>query len=96
MPRKPIRFASDDRLSAVEHLAPRFFADVMDFDYDNCMITDESCIGDFVSNADGQGRAKVLAMLDRVAEHYFVDVRHLETDNIVELLEYLDRHGVTG
>jgi hypothetical protein len=94
MTRKRIEFAPDDRLSAVEHLAPRFFAEVVGIPYEDCLITDYSQLGHFADNADGKGEARLYRMFDRIVEHYRIDVRPLDTDRIVTLLEYLASQGV--
>lgn len=91
---KPIFFASDDRLRAVEHLAPRFFAEIIGIDYDDCFISDYSAIGDFFDASDA-GEAEVEARLDLIAELYSVDVRHLGTHCIVDILEFLASKGIT-
>jgi hypothetical protein len=88
---KRIEFASQERLSAVEHLAPRFFEEVLDYDYGNCLITDESDMLDFVRPGPPLESA-----LDRIEEHYFFDARSLGTTRIVALLEALHERGVTA
>jgi hypothetical protein len=40
--RKQIVLGPQARLEAVEHLAPRFFREVLEYDYADCLITDES------------------------------------------------------
>lgn len=63
---KPTHFASDDRLQAAEHLAPRFFAEIIGIDYDDCWISDYSAIGHCFDAREG-GEAEVEARPDRIA-----------------------------
>ena len=92
---KRIEFAPQDRLSAVEELAPRFFREVVDYDYEDCMISDESDLCDF-TDAFGDREAGVQAMFDRLEAHYLIDGRAAESTGIVDLLEFLRDRGVTG
>jgi hypothetical protein len=92
---KKIIFASQDRLSAVEELAPRFFAEVLEMDYGECLITDESDLRDFTEFGN-DATPEVERMLDRIETHYLVDVRVIGSTRIVQLLEFLQARGVTG
>ena len=87
--RKRIEFAPQDRLSSVEHLAPRFFAEVVQRDYGDFMITDDSDLFDILDEA-GVNQA-----LDRMDEHYLVDSRACGSTRIVALLELLRERGVS-
>lgn len=97
MPGKPkkIELAARKRLAAVEHLAPRFFHRVLEYDYEDCLVTDESDMRDF-ADAFGDREAGLAAMLDRLEAHYLVDGRAAKSTSIVELLEFLQSRGVTG
>lgn len=90
-----IVLASQDRLSAVEELAPRFFAEVLEMDYWECLITDESDLRDFTEFGTDAGPS-VERMLDRLEAHYLVDARVIDSTRIVQLLEFLQSRGVTG
>ena len=81
--RKEIVFASTERLSGVEDLAPRFFSEILGLDYADCLITDESELGDFRVEATSD------LFYDRIAEVYGVNVRDIESGNIVEIMERL-------
>ena len=37
----PIYFAATDRIAAVESLAPKFFQEILDLNYEECLITDD-------------------------------------------------------
>jgi hypothetical protein len=93
-PSKPLVFAPADRLSAVEHLAPRFFREVLDRDYQNVMITDESDLCDFITAGAG-AEEELIGMLDRLEAHYLIDARPLDSTRIVALLELLGSRGVS-
>ena len=91
MPRatkKRIEFAPQHHLAAVEHHAPRFFTEVIQRDYRDFMITDESDLYDILD------KAKVEQALDRMDEHYQMDSRACDSTRIVDLLELLHEHGV--
>jgi hypothetical protein len=92
---KRIEFAPQDRLSAVEDLAPRFFREVIEYDYEDCLVSDESDLSDF-ADAFGDHQAEVEAMLDRLEAHYLIDGRAAGSTRIVNLLEFLRDRGVTG
>jgi hypothetical protein len=97
MPEKARRFefAPQDRLNAVEHLAPRFFRDVVGWDYEEVLVTDESDLRDF-ADLTGDRSAEVAGMLDRLATNYGVDGRLANSTIIVDLLEFLAANGVTN
>jgi hypothetical protein len=73
-----IQFASGDRLAEVEDLAPKFFAEVLEMDYAECFISDESSLWDFTDEAD------ISAYVIRIREVYDVDI---DSGNIVDILE---------
>jgi hypothetical protein len=83
-----IEIASQNRLRAVEHLAPRFFQEVLGYDYKECLITDESDLTDF-ADAFGDRNLEVAVMLDRLEAHYLFDPRGATSTRIVDLLEFL-------
>ena len=96
MPEKTRRFESapQDRLEGVGHLAPRFFRDVVGWDYGEVLVTDESDLRDF-ADLTGDRNAEVAGMLDRMAAHYSVDGRLAKSTLIVDLLEFLASNGTT-
>ena len=96
MPEKTRRFefAPRDRLEAVRHLAPRFFHDVVGWDYEEVLVTDESDLRDF-ADLTGDRSAEVAGMLDRMAAHYSVDGRLAKSTLIVDLLEFLASNETT-
>lgn len=92
---KKIALASQRRLGAVEHLAPRFFHEVLGYEYEDCLVTDESDLHDF-ADLMGDREAEVAAMLDRLEAHYLIDGRAAKSTRIVNLLEFLESRGVAG
>lgn len=89
--RKHIELASQARLKSVAHLAPRFFREVVGYEYSDCLVTDESDLRDFA--ACDAADAGVADMLDRLQAHYFLDARLPGSTRIVDLLEYLESRG---
>ena len=76
-----IQIASVERLAEVEYLADRFFTDVIEMDYGDCFISDESSLWDFHAEADNE------RYFERINNIYGVNVRDIESANIVEILE---------
>ena len=95
MTNKPIKIAPQHRLSMVEHLAPRFFREVLSRDYANCLITDESHLSDFANASAGRAaaEAEVERFVVAMDAHYYLDGRSVGT-TIVDLLEFLSLHGI--
>lgn len=93
----PERFelAPQARLDAVEHLAPRFFREVIGWAYEDCLVTDESDLYDF-TDLTGDQVAEAARMLDRMEAYYAIDGRAANSTRIVELLQLLSQRGVTS
>jgi len=87
--------AQQNRLDAVAHLAPRFFREVLGWDYADVLVTDESDLRDF-ADTTGNRDVEVAAMLDRIKTHYRIDGRLAGSTRIVALLEFLASNGMTG
>ncbi len=49
MTEKQITVAPQDHVELYEHTARRFFREVLDYSFDDCLITDESWLSDFSS-----------------------------------------------
>ena len=92
---KRIELAPQNRLSGVEHLAPRFFQEVLGRDYAECLITDESRLSDFANAFAGRAAAaaEVQGFFAAMERHYLLDGRPVGT-GIVDLLEFLSVNGV--
>jgi len=87
--------AQQNRLDAVAHLAPRFFREVVGWDYADVLVTDESDLRDF-ADTTGNRDVEVAAMLNRIETHYQIDGRLAGSTRIVALLEFLASNGMTG
>ena len=87
--------AQQNRLDAVAHLAPRFFREVVGWDYADVLVTDESDLRDF-ADTTGNRDVEVAAMLDRIETHYRIDGGLPGSTRIVALLEFLASNGITG
>lgn len=91
-----VELASQERLARVEHLAPRFFREVLGWEYDEVLVTDESDLRDFADATAPQHErmAEIETFFARMNEEYFVDGRSAGSTRIVDLLELLRAHGV--
>jgi len=86
---KKIKFASAARFKRLEHLAPRFFEEVLRMEYsDLVFVSDLSDLHDFT------GAAGVDEFFERFESHYLIDPRQIGSTRIVDLLELLERNGV--
>jgi hypothetical protein len=92
---KQFELAPQDRLKAVHHLAPRFFREVVGWDYADVLVTDDSDLFDF-AEIGGDRTTAVGEMLDRFSSCYGLDGRQVASTRIVILLEFLATNGVTG
>jgi hypothetical protein len=92
--RKKLTFAPQSRIDAVEDLAPRFFAEVLDFNFHECLVTDESDLLDF-ADVTGPADEQIELMLQRLEAHYRIDGR-IGSTRIVDLLEHLRACGVAS
>ncbi len=90
-----VELAPQNRLDAVAHLAPRFFREVLGWDYADVLVTDESELRDF-ADTTGDRSVEVAAMLDRIETHYRIDGRLAGSVRIVALLEFLASNGITS
>jgi hypothetical protein len=92
---RQFELAAQNRLDAVAYLAPRFFREVVGWDYAEVLVTDESDLRDF-ADTTGNRNVEVAEMLDRIAAHYRIDGRLAGSTRIVDLLEFLASNGITG
>jgi hypothetical protein len=73
---------------AVEDLAPRFFREVVGWEYDEVLVTDESDLSDF-ADVTGDRKQEVQVMLHRIGSTYGLDPTEAKSTRIVDLLEFL-------
>jgi hypothetical protein len=71
--------SKQDRIQRNEQFAREFFAEILDFDYDECLVTDESFITDF--------DITVIEAHSRIRARYGVDVSDLLGGPLVDVLE---------
>lgn len=76
-----VEFAPMDRLSEVEHLAPKFFSEILELDYADCLVTDESSLWDFHADPDNT------LYFARILEVYGTDVADIDSGRLVDILE---------
>jgi len=79
---KEITLAPQDRLATVEHLAPRFFREVLRRDHMEHLVADGSDLYDFAEDEVNT----VETMLDRMRAHYFIDGGEANSTRVRELL----------
>jgi len=79
--RVPIKFASTDRVVGVEHVARDFFHRILDMNYDDCLITDESSLWDFHEDESNK------IYTGRIQDEYGIDISDLSDARIADILE---------
>ena len=84
----PIEFASNVEVSAYENIALDFFDKVLDMDYRQCWISDESSLWDFHMEETNE------RLNQKILETYGVDVSDIENGNLVRIFERIStRHS---
>ena len=84
----PLEFASNVEVSAYEDIARDFFDKVLDMDYRECWISDESSLWDF------HGEESNEHLNQRIQNMYGVDVTDIENGNLVRIFERIStRHS---
>jgi hypothetical protein len=81
MTEKKITVAPQDHVELYENTARRFFREVLDCNFDDCLITDESYLSDFSScgmpdelaDATSSTVADVRTLLDRIVKSAKID-----------------------
>lgn len=92
---KIFELASQDRVEAVEHLAPRFFETVLGLDYWSCIITDETDLSDFLTLDSEPEDSTVEPFFEKIEEEYFRDLREVGSTLVIDLLEELSFSGIS-
>ena len=77
----PIEFASSDEVEKHTILAADFFEKILDMDYRNCFITDESSLWDFHTEESNDHLNR------KIQEVYNVDVSDIEGAKLVKIFE---------
>jgi hypothetical protein len=82
--RVPLEFAPTDRVRALEHVARDFMSRVLGYDFDQCLVTDESSLWDFHCEESNAGVYNTIALL------YGIDISDIEDGNLVAIFERID------
>jgi len=80
----PIEFASTDRIRSFDDIADDFFRRVLDMNYRECFISDESTLWDFHTEESNEHLHK------RIWDAYRVDISDIENGNLVKIFERLE------
>lgn len=79
-----VRFASSTEIEQYEHIAVDFFKKILNLDYYECLITDESSLWDFHSEETNDH------LHEKIAFVYEVDVADIKSGNLVEIFARID------
>jgi hypothetical protein len=86
----PIELAPTHRISEHPDLARDFFSKILDLNYDECFISDESSLWDFhVAENNDDVNEKVLLT-------YGVDISDIDTGNLADIFTRLVARGVSA
>ncbi len=80
----PLEFASTERVSLHEDIAQDFFKRILDMNYAECWISDQSSLGDF-HDEESNGH-----LHRKVWESYRVDISDIEDGNLVKIFERIE------
>lgn len=80
----PIEFAAREQVSRHDDIAEDFFKRVLDKDYRDCWISDESSLWDFHTEESNEHLHK------KIWEAYRVDVSNIENGNLVKIFERIE------
>jgi hypothetical protein len=86
----PLELASSERIDRFPDLAREFFAKILEMDYEECLVTDESSMWDFHSEESDDH------LHEQIAKVYGVDTRDIKGANIVTILERIAGREPTG
>jgi len=80
----PIEFAATEQVSCYDDIAEDFFRRVLEKDYRDCWISDESSLWDFHGEESNEHLHK------KIWEAYRVDVSGIEDGNLVKIFERIE------
>jgi len=86
----PIEFASRERVSLYDDLAEDFFPRVLEKDYRECWISDQSSLWDFHGELSNEHLHR------RIWEAYRVDVSDIESGNLAEVFERIETRSTSS
>lgn len=84
---KKIVFASTSGIDQYHDLAQDFLKRILELDYDECSITDESSISDFVDFTEEE-----LGL--RIRETYKLDISKIKDGNLLEIFRRIAKRGL--
>lgn len=82
----PIEFASADLVSQYDNFAKDFFDKILTFNYDDCIISDESSLWDFHSEESNTEYFK------KIKPEYGVDVSDIENGNLALIFKRINQN----
>ena len=82
----PIEFAATEQIESYERIAREFLSSILDMDYDDCFISDESSLWDF------HGEETNDSYYVRIKEIFGVDVSDIEGANLGEIFHRIHEH----
>ena len=88
--RVPITFAATYRVEEHPDIATDFFARVLDLDYAECFVSDESSLADFHTELSDEH------LHERILLAYGVDVSDIEDGRLVRIFERLVASGASA
>ena len=80
----PLEFASTDRIRFFDDIADNFFTRVLDMNYRECFVSDESSLWDFHTEESNTHLHK------RIWDCYRVDTSDIEDGNLVKIFERIE------
>jgi hypothetical protein len=85
----PIEFASTERVQLYDDIANDFFDRVLDMNYGDCLITDESSLWDFHVEESNEH------LYRKIWNAYRTDVSDIDDGNLVTIFERIENRGRT-
>src|ERR1044072_2650564 len=85
----PIEFAPTVRMQLHDDIADDFFSRVLDMNYGDCLITDESSLWDFHGEESNEHLHR------KIWDAYRMDVSDIDDGNLVKIFERIENHGRT-
>jgi hypothetical protein len=80
----PIEFVPYDKVEAYHDIAIEFFNKILNIDYKDCFITNESCLGHFTFES-------LINFDKKINDYYNMDIKNSEEYLFTELFELIDK-----
>ena len=78
---KKVELASTIEIDRFESVAPEFFERILDMDYNDCLITDESSLWDFHTERSNE------PFYSKILEVYGINVSDVESGNLARIFQ---------